>query len=69
MLKYSDRALKSELYARIKLAPVNAIQRAIALNALRDAELVSNGIVWVMTAVRRLFAPTSVGTNELLHTH
>jgi hypothetical protein len=69
MLEYVESVSKSDLYKRIKLAPVNAIQREIAVNALRDAELVSNGIVWVLTAVRRLFTRTNAGANQLLHNH
>ncbi len=69
MVNYSEKASKSDLYARVKLAPVNAIQRAVAVNALRDAETVSNAIVWVMTAVRRLFGRGSNGADNLLHNH
>jgi hypothetical protein len=29
MLKYDEKASKSDLYARVKLAPVNAIERSI----------------------------------------
>ena len=69
MLKYSEKASKSDLYARVKLAPVNAIQRAVAVNALRDAEAISNAIVWALSAVRRLFSRTGSGANNLLHHH
>ena len=69
MVKYVENDSKSDLYARVKLAPVNAIQRAIAVNALRDAESVSNGIMRVIDAIRRLFARNNAGTNRLLHNH
>jgi len=69
MSKYVENDSKSDLYARVKLAPVNAIQRAIAVNALRDAESVSNGIMRVIDAIRRLFARNNAGTNRLLHNH
>ena len=59
MSKYDESASKSDLYARVKLAPVNAIQRAVAVNALRDAEAISNAIMWVSNAVRGLFVRAS----------
>ena len=55
MQNYDEKASKSDLYARVKLAPVNAIQRAVAVNALRDADAISDGILWAVNAVSRLF--------------
>jgi hypothetical protein len=69
MRNYAENSRKSDLYARVLLTPVNAIQRELAVNALRDAELVSNGIVWATNAVRRLFAHGDTGTPRLLHNH
>ncbi len=68
MSKYDESASESDLYARVKLAPVNAIQRAVAVNALRDAEAISNAIVWVGSAVRRLFVCANPA-NGLIHHH
>ena len=69
MLKYTEKASKSDLYARVKLAPVNAIQRAVAINALRDADAISSAIMWVITAVRRLVNRTGTSASHLLHNH
>ena len=69
MSKYDESASKSDLYARVKLAPVNAIQRAVAVNALRDAEAISNAIMWVGNAVRRLFVRANPGVNRLVQHH
>jgi hypothetical protein len=69
IMSYSEKASKSDLYARVKLAPVNAIQRAVAVNALRDAEAISNALVWALSAVRRLFSRAGHGANNLLHNH
>jgi len=69
MVNYSEKSSKSDLYARVKLAPVNAIQRAVAVNALRDADAISNAIVWALVAIRRLFGRGSDGANSLLHNH
>jgi hypothetical protein len=68
MVKYSEKASKSDLYARVKLAPVNAIERAVAVNALRDADAISDAIMWMVAAVRRLFTRSSSDA-RLLHDH
>ena len=56
MDKFRERPANTDLYARIKLAPMTAIEREVALNALRDAEVIVNAIVWVMNGTRQLFA-------------
>jgi len=61
------RLTNSDLYARIQLTPMNAIQRQIALNALRDADAFSNAVMWVVNGVRRLIAPAKTG--GLKHSH
>jgi len=68
MTNYSEKASKSDLYARVKLAPVNAIQRAVAVNALRDADAITDAIIWAAAAVRRLFT-RSRADGKLLHNH
>jgi len=68
MTTYNEKASKSDLYARVKLAPVNAIEREIAVAALRDADAISDAIVWVITAVRRLFTRTPA-SGKLLPNH
>ena len=52
MSRYNERAANTDLYARIKLTPMTAIEREVALNALRDAEAISDGIVWAITRVK-----------------
>ena len=66
MLKYDERASKTDLYARVRLAPVNAIQRAIAVSALRDADILTDGIMWVINGIRGLVA--RLGSRQLTHT-
>ena len=68
MTTYSEKASKSDLYARVKLAPVNAIQRAVAVNALRDADAITDAIMWAVKAVRRLLT-RSGADGKLLHNH
>ncbi len=57
MVKYSEKASKSDLYARVKLAPVNAIQRAVAVNALRDADAISDATTKSTSQARRMTTP------------
>ncbi|MDB5811920.1 MAG: hypothetical protein JWN94_4042 [Betaproteobacteria bacterium] len=68
MIRYTESASKSDLYARVKLAPVNAIQREIAIDRLRQADAITDAIMWVVTATRRLFT-RNTGANSLLHNH
>ena len=67
MIKYSEEASKSDLYARVRLAPVNAIQRAIAVDTLRQADALTDAILWAVAAVRRLFSRTGNSAGRLLH--
>ena len=67
MSKFDEKASKTDLYARVKLAPVNAIQRAIAVNALRDADAISDAIMWTVKAVSRLFTRPNAGRLIQIH--
>jgi hypothetical protein len=70
MLKYDEKASKSELYARIRLAPMNAIQRTIAVNALRDADALTDAIMWIVNGIRRLVARAGASSDQqLTHDH
>ena len=69
MLKYDEKASRSALYAGIRLTPANAIQREIALNALRDADVLTDRIMWVVTGVRRLAARAGESLGQLTHSH
>ena len=69
MAKYDEVAAKSELYAQIRLTPVNAIQRTIAVNALRDADALTDAIMWVVNGIRRLFTRADTSRGELTHGH
>jgi hypothetical protein len=51
MSKVSERAANTDLYARIELAPMTASEREVALNALRNADAISDGIMWVMNVI------------------
>jgi len=69
MLRYDEKASKSDLYSRVKLAPVNEIERMIAISALRDADVVSDRIMWVVNGIRRLFGNAGARPGQLTHNH
>ena len=69
MFKYDENASKSDLYSRVKLTPVNEIQRMIAVNALRDADVVSDRIMWVVNGIRRLVGHMGASQGQLTHNH
>ena len=68
-MRYDEKASKSDLYARVRLAPVNAIQRAVAMNALRDADALTDAILWVAKGLRRLVTRTDASRGELTRNH
>ena len=51
MSKLGERPANTDLYARIKLARMTALEREVALSALRDADAISDGIMWVLNAI------------------
>ncbi len=55
MDRYKENVANTDLYARIKLTPMSASEREVALNALRNAEAISDGIMWVVNGIKRLF--------------
>ena len=66
----NDRnSVKAGLYAGVRELPVNDIQRAIAVDTLEQAEKVSDAIISVLGAGRRLFARAAAGTGGLSHHH
>ena len=69
MLKYDEKASRSALYAQVKTLPVNAIQRTLAVDTLRNAEAVADRIVWVINGFRRLTARTGASVGRLTHEH
>jgi len=69
MKQRKEVAVNTDLYERIKLAPMSAIQRQVALNALRDADAISNAVVWLVNAVRQLIAKAGAKPGNLKHSH
>ena len=62
------RAANTDPYARIRLAPMNAIERQVGANALRDAEAIAGAIVWVVNGMRQLIAAAR-RVGGLKHSH
>ena len=67
MIRYTEDASKLDLYARVRLAPVNAIQREIAVDTLRQADALTDALLWAITAVRRLFSRGGSDSSRLVH--
>ena len=69
MFRYDETPANTDLYARLKLAPMTAAERQVAINALNNAEAIVDGIVWVMAAVKNLFARAAAKPTGLKHSH
>jgi hypothetical protein len=51
MSKISERPANTDLYARIEQTRMTALEREVAINALRDADAISDGIMWVVNVI------------------
>lgn len=65
----NEKVANTDLYARIKLAPMNEREREVALNALRTADAIADGMLWVANGVRRLTARVFAKPAGLGHSH
>ena len=63
----TKNVVNTGLYAAVKDVTVNGIQRAIAVDTLRQADQITNAILWIASGVRSLFTRTASG--KLSHTH
>lgn len=69
MNRFNDKAANTDLYAHVNLARMNASDREVALNALRTAEAIADGIEWVANGVKRLIAGVCEKPAGLKHSH
>ncbi len=69
MFRYHETPANTDLYARLKLTPMTAAERQVAINALRNAEAIVDGIVWITDAVKNLFARLAGKPAGLKHSH
>ena len=56
MSRYNEKSANSSLYARIEQMQLTEVQRKEALSALRGGETVADAILWVINAIKQLFA-------------
>lgn len=54
MRKDTERKVGSEIFDRIKTAKMTESERQVALNALRDADLIVDAMVWITRKIERL---------------
>ncbi len=69
MDRYHENVANTDLYARIKLTPMSAREREVALNALRTADVIVEGILWVMNGGKWLIARIFEKPAGLKHSH
>lgn len=69
MNRFNEKPANTDLYSRIRLTPMNAIQREVALNALREADSISDAIMWIVNGVRHLSERIFAKPAGLKHSH
>ena len=69
MKRFNEISANTDLYTRIKLAPMNQRDREVALNALRTSEAIVDGIEWVVNGIKHLIAKVSEKPVCLKHSH
>jgi len=69
MNKLNEKYANTDIYARINHASMTASDREVALNALRNAEELVDGFLWVVNGVKRLIARIFEKPAGLKHSH
>lgn len=69
MKRFDEISANTDLYTRIKFAPMNQLDREEAFNALRTADAIVDGIQWVVNGVKHLIAKVSEKPVSLKHSH
>lgn len=69
MNKLNEKSANTELYTRISQASMTASEREVALNALRNAEGLVDGTLWVVNGAKRLIARIFEKPAGLKHSH
>lgn len=54
MRKAMELKVDSDIFDRIKAARMTESERRIALNALRDADVIVDAMVWIIKKIERL---------------
>jgi len=69
MNQLNEKSANTDLYARINQASMTASEREVAINALRNAEALVDGYLWVVNGVKRLIARIFEKPAGLKHSH
>jgi len=69
MKRLNEKASNTDLYARIANTPMSGSEREVALNAIRNAEAIVDGYLWVVNGVKGLIARILEKPDTLKHSH
>ncbi len=69
MNRLNEKSANTDLYARISQASMTESEREVALNALRNAEGLVNGTLWVVNGAKRLIARIFEKPANFKHSH
>ncbi len=69
MRKLNEKPANTDICARINQASMTAGEREVALNALRNAEGLVDGVLWVVNGAKRLIARIFEKPAGLKHSH
>ena len=58
MSRIKTSVRSGDLNGRLEMIPMLTIQRTMALNALRDADAITDAIMWAINGIKRLVAGT-----------
>jgi len=69
MKRFNEKSANTNLYARILEARMSASERETAINSLRKADAIVDGVVWVVNGVKRVIASIFEKPAGLKHSH
>ena len=69
MKRFNEISANTDLYTRVKLSPMNQRDREVALNALRTADAIIDGIQRMANGVTHLIAKITEKPASLKHSH
>ena len=69
MSQLNEKSANTDVYARIQQAPMSEREREVALNAVRNAESIVDGCLWVVNGVKGLIARIFEKPAGLKHSH
>ena len=65
----NEKSANTDLYAHIQRAPMSERDREVALNAVRNAESIVDGSLWVINGIKGLIATIFEKPVGLKHSH